>query len=80
MTKMDEAVDYALASCSNTLPGEDVFAFHRALRERGYVVVPVEPTRNMRAAGFLAWLDTGTEGDPAIGNAYRAMIAAAQEG
>ncbi len=53
----------------------------RMLREKGYYLVPSEPTNAMIEAGYLAW-ETDVEdpkdasGYDAMNRAYRAMIGA----
>lgn len=46
MTKMDEAVSNAVFGSIDEPVSFDIDAFHRALRERGYVVVPVEQSNS----------------------------------
>ena len=76
MTKMDEAVREAVIQTRYQRPGENVErAFHRALRERGYVVVPVEPNAEMMADAREA-AGVGVSWNRALADAYRAMIGA----
>lgn len=93
MSGIDEAVEFAIETTTAILgPGGELdasaAAFHRALRERGYVVVPVEPTGEMLAAcnGALSSYDphispkfrrTLTWQQKAIAR-YRAMIGSAK--
>lgn len=56
-TSADEAVMKAARDSltpNAVLMPSVIAAFHRALRERGYVVVPVEPTKEMIEAGYGA--------------------------
>jgi len=49
----------------------------RMLREKGYCLVPSEPTNAMIEAGYLAWQDPkDASGYDAMNRAYRAMIGA----
>ncbi len=78
MTKMDEAVGLAIAMSRNEQAFSDIeiSAFHRALRERGYAVLPVELSPAMiRAANSPPGGVLGAT----LKQIYRAMIAAAQE-
>jgi hypothetical protein len=45
----------------------------RALREAGFVIVPVEPTPEMVEAGWMR-TDAGVETDECIPRVWRAMI------
>jgi len=82
MTKIDEAVEAGLyaahESVFESLPAM-VAAFHRALRERGCVVVPAEPTAEMQVAMHKAIVDGITINDDSMRSmrhAYRAMLEA----
>ena len=44
------------------------------------VLVPVEPTQAMMAAGLEADQDVSTSQDAVVANIYRAMLSAAKEG
>lgn len=77
MSAIDEAVEHAITA---HYVGESsrVAAFHRALRERGYVVAPVEPIEQQRAAGrheVGRVMDAGSFEIVAVA-AYRAMLEA----
>ena len=83
MTKMDEAVSDGLVAVGVEYPGTgDIANFHRALRERGYAVLPVEPNEKMRQIGGEVNCPTITLTSACnyAVDVYRAMIAAAQEG
>lgn len=76
----DEAVDLAMAEADGHVFGDAAKVFHRALRECGYAVVPLEPTPEQRAVGrheVGTVFDAGSFEIMAVAS-YRAMLEAAR--
>jgi 50S ribosomal subunit-associated GTPase HflX len=85
----DEAVQSAIEATHDVVAFADeldaaiVAAFHRALRERGYAVVPLEPSDKMMVAAYeeiasLPGVDYESLGSGEVKEIYRAMMEAAR--
>lgn len=68
------AMTQARANGDNVIAAGDAVMAHLRTTPEGFVLVPVEPTPKMSAAGFCV---SEADHDPA--GVYRAMLAASQE-
>jgi hypothetical protein len=75
-----ESVGEVFAALSNK---QSIAAFHRALRGRGYAVLPLEPSDKMMVAAYeeiasLPGVDYESLGSGEVKEIYRAMLEAAR--
>ena len=77
MTKGDKAILSALAAGAPHATEHDPVAFRAALAERGWVVVPMEPTEAI-IQDMCAAAGVGRTWGSSMAKAYRAMLMASK--